>query len=180
MRTILAKTITKNIKEMCIEANYTLSKDVESAIIQSYDKEKSKTGKKILNQLEKNMNIAKEELIPICQDTGMAVIFINIGQDVHITGMNIEEAINEGIRKGYKEGYLRNSIVKDPIERKNTNDNTPGIIHYNIVPGENIEITVAPKGFGSENMSSLKMFNPRCRRECLSTNVCRCRYWWRF
>ena len=160
MRTILAKTITKNIKEMCIEANYTLSNDVESAIIQSYDKEKSKTGKKILNQLEKNMNIAKEELIPICQDTGMAVIFINIGQDVHITGMNLEDAINLGIREGYQEGYLRSSIVKDPIERENTNDNTPGVIHYNIVPGENIEIIVAPKGFGSENMSKLYMLKP--------------------
>ena len=164
MRTILAKTITKNIKEMCIEANYTLSKDVESAIIQFCDEPTGaldyQTGKKILNQLEKKMNIAKEELIPICQDTGMAVIFINIGQDVHITGMNLEDAINLGIREGYQEGYLRSSIVKDPIERENTNDNTPGVIHYNIVPGENIEIIVAPKGFGSENMSKLYMLKP--------------------
>ncbi|ROR22123.1 fumarate hydratase subunit alpha [Mobilisporobacter senegalensis] len=160
MRIIDAEHITQNIKEMCIEANYFLSKDVESAIIESYAKEKSTLGKQILNQLETNIKIAKDEQIPICQDTGMAVVFMNIGQDIHIKGLDIEAAINEGIRQGYKEGYLRKSIVKDPIERENTKDNTPGVIHYNIVPGEKVEIVVAPKGFGSENMSKVFMLKP--------------------
>lgn len=160
MRIIDAEHITQNIKEMCIEANYFLSKDVEAAIIESYAKEKSTLGKQILNQLETNIKIAKDEQIPICQDTGMAVVFMNIGQDIHIKGLDIEAAINEGIRQGYKEGYLRKSIVKDPIERENTKDNTPGVIHYNIVPGEKVEIVVAPKGFGSENMSKVFMLKP--------------------
>ncbi len=160
MRIIHKDTIISNIKEMCIEANYNLSKDMETAIVSSPEKEKSPIGKQILGQLEENINIARKELIPICQDTGMAIIFMKIGQDVHVEGMNLEDAINEGIRQGYEEGYLRKSVVKDPIIRENTKDNTPGIIHYEIVPGENIEITVAPKGFGSENMSRVYMLKP--------------------
>lgn len=160
MRIVDANIIIQNIKEMCIEANYYLSKDIETALIESYDKEKSSLGKKIISQLEKNIKIAKEDKIPICQDTGMAVIFMNVGQDVHVVNMNIEKAINEGIKQGYQEGYLRKSIVKDPIIRENTNDNTPGVIHYNIIEGENIEIIVAPKGFGSENMSKIYMLKP--------------------
>lgn len=160
MRIINTDTIISNIKEMCIEANYNLSKDMESAIVSAPKKEESPIGKKILGQLEENINIAREELIPICQDTGMAIIFMKIGQDVHVEGINLEDAINEGIRQGYEEGYLRKSVVKDPIIRENTKDNTPGIIHYEIVPGENIDITVAPKGFGSENMSRVYMLKP--------------------
>ena len=160
MRVIHTDTIISNIKEMCIEANYNLSKDMESAIIDSPEKEESPIGKQILGQLKENINIAREELIPICQDTGMAIIFMKIGQDVHIDGVNLEDAINEGIRQGYAEGYLRKSVVSDPLIRENTKDNTPGIIHYEIVSGENIEITVAPKGFGSENMSRVYMLKP--------------------
>lgn len=160
MRVINTDTIVKNIKEMCIEANYNLSKDMEGAILDANQKEESPIGKQILDQLNENINIAREELIPICQDTGMAIVFMKIGQDVHIEGMSLEDAINEGIRQGYTEGYLRKSVVKDPLIRVNTNDNTPGIIHYEIVPGENIEITVAPKGFGSENMSRVYMLKP--------------------
>ncbi len=160
MRVIHTDTIISNIKEMCIEANYNLSKDMENAIVNAPEKEKSPIGKQILEQLKENINIAREELIPICQDTGMAIVFMKIGQDVHIEGMNLENAINEGIRQGYEEGYLRKSVVKDPIIRENTKDNTPGIIHYEIVSGENIEITVAPKGFGSENMSRVYMLKP--------------------
>ncbi len=160
MREVQVSEITKNIKEMCIEANYTLSKDVEGAVLNAGKTEKSELGKKILSQLEKNIDIAKTEQIPICQDTGMTVVFINIGQEVHFTGGNLEDAINEGIRQGYKEGYLRKSVVKDPIERENTKDNTPGVIHYSIVPGDKVEITVAPKGFGSENMSRVCMLKP--------------------
>lgn len=160
MRVIHTDTIISNIKEMCIEANYNLSKDMENAIVNAPEKEKSPIGKQILEQLQENINIAREELIPICQDTGMAIVFMKIGQDVHIEGMNLENAINEGIRQGYEEGYLRKSVVKDPIIRENTKDNTPGIIHYEIVSGENIEITVAPKGFGSENMSRVYMLKP--------------------
>ena len=159
MRVIHTDTIISNIKEMCIEANYNLSKDMENAIVNAPEKEKSPIGKQILEQLQENINIAREEL-PICQDTGMAIVFMKIGQDVHIEGMNLENAINEGIRRGYEEGYLRKSVVKDPIIRENTKDNTPGIIHYEIVSGENIEITVAPKGFGSENMSRVYMLKP--------------------
>ncbi|WP_455715658.1 fumarate hydratase [Anaerosporobacter sp.] len=160
MRIIHTDAIISNIKEMCIEANYNLSQDMETAIVSSPEKEESPIGKQILGQLEENINIAREELIPICQDTGMAIIFMKIGQDVHVEGMNLEDAINEGIRQGYEEGYLRKSVVKDPIIRENTKDNTPGVIHYEIVPGENIDITVAPKGFGSENMSRVYMLKP--------------------
>lgn len=160
MREVSTEEITKNIKEMCIEANYTLSDDVKNKIINSAAVEESEIGKKILNQLEENMNIADSDNIPICQDTGMAVIFIKIGQDVHITGGNLEDAINQGVREGYIEGYLRKSVVKDPIIRENTKDNTPAVIHYEITPGDKIEITVAPKGFGSENMSRVCMLKP--------------------
>lgn len=160
MREVSTEEIIKNIKEMCIEANYTLSDDVKNKIINSAAVEESEIGKKILNQLEENMNIADSDNIPICQDTGMAVIFIKIGQDVHITGGNLEDAINQGVREGYIEGYLRKSVVKDPIIRENTKDNTPAVIHYEIIPGDKIEITVAPKGFGSENMSRIFMLKP--------------------
>lgn len=160
MREISTEEITKNIKEMCIEANYTLSDDVKNKIIDSAKSESSEIGKKILSQLEENMKIAESDNIPICQDTGMAVIFIKIGQDVHITGGSLEDAINQGVREGYTEGYLRKSVVKDPLVRENTKDNTPAIIHYEIVPGDKVEITVAPKGFGSENMSRVCMLKP--------------------
>lgn len=160
MRVIHTDAIISNIKEMCIEANYNLTKDMETAIVNAPEKEESPIGKQILEQLQENINIAREELIPICQDTGMAIVFMKIGQDVHIDGINLEDAINEGIRQGYEKGYLRKSVVKDPIIRDNTKDNTPGIIHYEIVSGENIEITVAPKGFGSENMSRVYMLKP--------------------
>ena len=160
MRVVHTEEITNNIKEMCIEANLQLAKDVVCAISNAEKTEQSDIGKKILGQLQENMKIAKEDSIPICQDTGMAVVFIKIGQDVHIQGDNLEDAINEGIRRGYVEGYLRKSVVGDPIIRTNTKDNTPGIIHYEIIPGENIEIIVAPKGFGSENMSRVCMLKP--------------------
>ena len=145
---------------MCIEANYILSDDVKNKIINSAAVENSEIGKKILSQLEENMEIAEREQIPICQDTGMAVVFIKIGQEVHITGGSLEDAINQGVREGYTEGYLRKSVVKDPLIRENTKDNTPAIIHYEIIPGDKVEITVAPKGFGSENMSRVCMLKP--------------------
>ena len=160
MREISTEEITKNIKEMCIEANYILSDDVKNKIIDSAAIEDSEIGKKILSQLEENMDIAENEQIPICQDTGMAVVFIKVGQEVHITGGSLENAINQGVREGYTEGYLRKSVVKDPLIRENTKDNTPAIIHYEIVPGDKVEITVAPKGFGSENMSRVCMLKP--------------------
>lgn len=160
MRTIHTEAIIKNIKEMCIEANYYLSGDMEKAVLESIENEKSTLGKQVLGQLKENIEIAKEDQIPICQDTGMAIVFVKIGQDVHIEGMLLEDAINEGIRQGYEEGYLRKSVVGDPLIRENTKDNTPGIIHYEIIPGEKIEITVAPKGFGSENMSRVYMLKP--------------------
>lgn len=160
MRNIHTDEIIKNIKEMCIEANLHLADDVVGAINRAEKSEESSIGKKILGQLQENMDIAANDSIPICQDTGMAVVFIKIGQDVHIEGANLEDAINEGIRQGYLEGYLRKSVVGDPIERINTKDNTPGIIHYEIVAGEQVEITVAPKGFGSENMSRVCMLKP--------------------
>lgn len=160
MRIVHTDEIIKNISEMCIEANLSLSEDVKCAVLSSKEKEKSELGRQILGQLEKNMKIAEEEEIPICQDTGMAVVFMEIGQDVHVEGMNLTDAVNEGIRQGYEKGYLRKSVVNDPVIRENTKDNTPGIIHYDIVPGENIEITVAPKGFGSENMSRIYMLKP--------------------
>lgn len=160
IRTINTEDITKNIKEMCIEANYSLSPDMDQAMKQAADTEKSELGKKILNQLQENLKIADEETIPICQDTGMAVIFLEVGQDVHFEGTAIEDAVNEGVRQGYEEGYLRKSVVKDPFIRENTKDNTPAVIHYSIVPGDKVKITVAPKGFGSENMSRVFMLKP--------------------
>lgn len=160
MRMIHTDGIIKNVREMCIEANYNLSKDIENAIIQSSNTENSQLGRKVLDQLKENIEIAKKDNIPICQDTGMAIVFIRIGQDVHIEGGGLEKSINEGIRQGYEEGYLRKSVVDDPIIRKNTGDNTPGIIHYDIVEGDKIEITIAPKGFGSENMSRVYMLKP--------------------
>ena len=160
MRTLHTDIITENVKQMCIEANLKLSDAVSGSIRAAVSAEKSQVGKRILDQLCENMDIAAAESIPICQDTGMAIVFIKIGQDVHIEGANLEDAINEGVRRGYVEGYLRKSVVGDPIERVNTGDNTPAIIHYEIVPGENIEITVAPKGFGSENCSKLYMLKP--------------------
>ena len=160
MREISTDVITRNIKEMCIEANYILENDVKGRILSAEDTEESILGKQILNQLNENMNIAENENIPICQDTGMAVVFLKIGQDVHINGISIEDAVNEGIRQGYTEGYLRKSVVKDPVIRENTKDNTPGVIHYEIVPGDKIDITVAQKGFGSENMSRVCMLKP--------------------
>lgn len=160
MRIIKTEQIIETIKQMCIEANLILSEDMKEAVTKATNKEKSEIGKKILGQLEENMEIALNEQIPICQDTGMTTVFISIGQDVHVEGMNLEDAVNEGIRKGYKEGYLRKSVVKDPLIRENTKDNTPGILHYEIVSGENIKITVAPKGFGSENMSRVYMLKP--------------------
>ena len=160
MRNVHTDEIIKNIKEMCVEANYNLSCDMENAIRMASKNEKNQLGKQIMAQLENNLDIAKEEQIPICQDTGMAIIFMKIGQDVHIEGQDLTEAINEGVRQGYEKGYLRKSVVKDPLIRENTKDNTPAIIHYEIIPGENIEITVAPKGFGSENMSKVFMLKP--------------------
>lgn len=160
MRNIDSSEITRNIKEMCIEANHFLAPDMERVFKKAKENEESKLGCQILEQLDENLKIAAEDMIPICQDTGMAVVFIEIGQDVHIEGENLEDAINEGVRQGYVDGYLRKSVVSDPIIRENTKDNTPAVIHYSIVPGENIKITVAPKGFGSENMSKVFMLKP--------------------
>lgn len=160
MRNISVEEITQNIKDMCIEANLRLSGDVKEKLYEAADTETKPLGKQILEQLKENLDIAEEESIPICQDTGMAVVFLKIGQDVHIEGGSLEDAIQEGIRQGYTEGYLRKSVVKDPIDRVNTKDNTPGVIHYEIVSGEQVEITVAPKGFGSENMSRIVMLKP--------------------
>ncbi len=160
MRTIHVDEITKNIKEMCIEANHYLSPDMDIAMKKALDEEVSILGKQILSQLQDNLKIAAEDMIPICQDTGMAVVFIEIGQDVHFEGGLLEDAINEGVRQGYVEGYLRKSVVGDPLIRKNTNDNTPAIIHYKITEGNKVRIKVAPKGFGSENMSRVFMLKP--------------------
>ena len=160
MRTVDVSVLTQNISEMCIEANHYLSEDMKTAFTEAQNREQAPLGRQILSQLQENMEIAAADQIPICQDTGMAIVFLNIGQDVHIEGMNLEDAVNEGIRQGYVEGYLRKSVVGDPLLRENTKDNTPGIIHYEIVPGENIDITVAPKGFGSENMSQVYMLKP--------------------
>ena len=171
MRTIHTDEIIKNIKEMCIQANYYLSPDMEAAIHNAKEQENSALGKQVLGQLCENMQIAKEDQIPICQDTGMAVIFIKVGQDVHFEGQNITDAINEGVRQGYQEGYLRKSVVSDPLLRVNTKDNTPAIIHYEIIPGENVEITVAPKGFGSENMSRVFMLKPADGTEGVKKSV---------
>lgn len=160
IRTIHTDEIIEVIEKMCIEANHFLSNDMEKALKEATEAEKSSLGKKILNQLQDNLKIAGEEMIPICQDTGMAVFFLEVGQDVHFEGMAIEDAINEGVRKGYIEGYLRKSVVKDPILRENTKDNTPAVVHYSIVPGDKVKITFAPKGFGSENMSRIFMLKP--------------------
>ncbi|MCI5804765.1 MAG: fumarate hydratase [Clostridium sp.] len=160
MRTIHTDEIIRNVKEMCIEANLHLSEDMEQAIRTAKENEKGTLGKQILGQLCENMDIAANEQIPICQDTGMAVFFVKVGQDLHIEGMNITDAINEGVRQGYTEGYLRKSVVADPLIRENTKDNTPAIIHYDIVPGDSLEILIAPKGFGSENMSRVFMLKP--------------------
>jgi hydrolyase, tartrate alpha subunit/fumarate domain protein, Fe-S type len=160
MRNISAEIITNNIKEMCIEANHFLSPDMKRVFEKAADEETSALGKQILGQLRENLEIAGADMIPICQDTGMAVIFMKVGQDVHIEGGSLTDAINEGVRQGYVDGYLRKSVVKDPIERENTKDNTPAVIHYDIVPGDKIDITIAPKGFGSENMSRVFMLKP--------------------
>lgn len=160
MREVNVSIITDNIKEMCIEANHFLTDDMKNVFEKAVKNEKSALGKQVLGQLEENLKVAGEDMIPICQDTGMAVVFINVGQDVHLTGGDITDAINEGVRRGYVDGYLRKSVVKDPIYRENTKDNTPAVIHFNIVPGDRVDITVAPKGFGSENMSRVFMLKP--------------------
>ena len=160
MREVNVSIITDNIKEMCIEANHFLTDDMKNVFENAVKNEESALGKQVLGQLEENLKVAGEDMIPICQDTGMAVVFINVGQDVHLTGGDITDAINEGVRRRYVEGYLRKSVVKDPIYRENTKDNTPAVIHFNIVPGDKVDITVAPKGFGSENMSRVFMLKP--------------------
>lgn len=160
MRDLNTEQITNAIREMCMEANYKLASDMEQALIKARETEESPVGQRVLGQLQENLEIAQNEQIPICQDTGMAVIFLEIGQDVHLTGGDLEEAVNEGVRRGYSEGYLRKSVVSDPILRENTKDNTPAVIHCKIVPGEKVKITVAPKGFGSENMSRIFMRKP--------------------
>lgn len=160
MRTIHTEEIISNIREMCIEANHMLTPDMQIALERALEEEKSPIGQKVLGQLQDNLQIAKEDTIPICQDTGMAVIFLEIGQDVHFEGGSLTDAINEGVRQGYVDGYLRKSVVKDPLIRENTKDNTPAVIHYDLVPGDKVKITVAPKGFGSENMSRVFMLKP--------------------
>ena len=160
IREINVKEITEAVASMCIEVNHNLSEDMRCALEDAFNKESSELGKQILDQLKQNLVIAKEEMIPICQDTGMAVVFMEIGQEVHFEGGNLEDAINEGVRKGYVEGYLRKSVVDDPIIRNNTRDNTPAVIHYSVVPGDKVKITISPKGFGSENMSKVYMLKP--------------------
>jgi fumarate hydratase subunit alpha len=160
IREIDTQLVTENVREMCIEANYRLSPDMDAVLKKATAEETSELGKRILDQLQENLKIADEDQIPICQDTGMAVFFVEVGQDVHFTGAAIEDAINEGVRRGYTDGYLRKSVVGDPILRENTKDNTPAVIHYSIVPGDKVKITFAPKGFGSENMSRVFMLKP--------------------
>lgn len=160
MRTLEVSEVTKAVKELCIKANHKLAPDMEKALLDAGKREESELGKKILGQLKENLDIAENDMIPICQDTGMAVFFVKVGQDVHVTGGNLTDAINQGVREGYTEGFLRKSVVEDPIIRKNTGDNTPAIIHYDIVPGDKLTITIAPKGFGSENMSRVFMLKP--------------------
>lgn len=160
MRTIHTEEIISNIREMCIEANHMLTPDMQKALECAVTEEKSPIGQKVLGQLQDNLQIAQEDTIPICQDTGMAVVFLEIGQDVHFEGGSLTDAINEGVRQGYVDGYLRKSVVKDPLIRENTKDNTPAVIHYDLVPGDKVRITVAPKGFGSENMSRIFMLKP--------------------
>lgn len=160
MRSIDVQTITDNVKEMCISVNHFLSDDMKKALDESYQNETSALGKQILGQLKENLQIAEADMIPICQDTGMAVVFMEVGQEIHFEGGSLEDAINQGVREGYIEGYLRKSVVGDPIERVNTKDNTPAVIHYSLVPGDKVKITIAPKGFGSENMSRVFMLKP--------------------
>lgn len=160
MRSVDVSIVTRNIKEMCIQANHFLSEDMDIAMKNAVETEEAPLGKQILTQLQENLKIAGEDMIPICQDTGMAVVFIEVGQEVHFEGGSLTDAINEGVRQGYVEGYLRKSVVGDPIIRENTKDNTPAVIHYNIVPGDKVKIKVAPKGFGSENMSRIFMLKP--------------------
>lgn len=160
MRTIQVNEITKQIREMCIEANHFLSPDMREALSDALKREDSPLGKQVLTELQENLKIAGEDMIPICQDTGMAVIFMEIGQEVHFEGGDLNEAINEGVRQGYTEGYLRKSVVKDPLIRENTKDNTPAVVHFMMIPGDQVNITVAPKGFGSENMSRVFMLKP--------------------
>ncbi len=160
LRTVQTSEITENIREMCIEANHFLSRDMREVFDQAAEKEESPLGRQILDQLKENLQIAGDDSIPICQDTGMAVIFLKIGQEVHFEGGSLAEAVNQGVREGYTDGFLRKSVVKDPIERENTKDNTPAVIHYEITDGDQVDITVAPKGFGSENMSRVFMLKP--------------------
>ena len=160
IRNVNTRLLTENIKEMCIQANHYLAPDMEKAMRSAYEKESKPLAKQIFGQLLENLDIAGEDMIPICQDTGMAVVFLKVGQDVHFEGESVEEAVNEGVRQGYEEGYLRKSVVGDPLLRVNTKDNTPAVIHYEIVPGDQVEITLAPKGFGSENMSRIWMLKP--------------------
>ena len=160
IRTVNVKEITENIREMCIEANHFLSPDMGRALTRAVRSEKSPLGRQILGQLEENLEMAAEEMIPICQDTGMAVVFLEVGQDVHLEGGSLEDAVNEGVRRGYADGFLRKSVVKDPLVRENTKDNIPAVIHARIIPGVSVRITVAPKGFGSENMSRIFMLKP--------------------
>lgn len=160
MRNISVDEITKSVREMCIEVNYFLSPDMKTALRQAIEKEESPLGKKVLNQLKENLRIAGEDMIPVCQDTGMTVVFAEVGQEVHFEGGNLTNAINEGVRQGYVEGFLRKSVVQDPLERVNTKDNTPAVIHYEIVSGDKVDITIAPKGAGSENMSRVFMLKP--------------------
>ena len=160
VRSVNVELLTQNIKEMCIQANHYLAPDMDKAMRDAHEKETKPLAKQILGQLLENLEIAGEDMIPICQDTGMAVVFLKIGQDVHFEGGSVEDAVNEGVRQGYQEGYLRKSVVGDPLLRVNTKDNTPAIIHYELVPGDRVEILVAPKGFGSENMSKIYMLKP--------------------
>lgn len=160
IRTVNTEKLTENIREMCVEANHFLSGDMKNAMERAAEKEKSPLGRQILEQLQENLKIASEDMIPICQDTGMAVVFLEVGQDVHLEGTALEDAVNEGVRRGYRDGFLRKSVVGDPLIRENTKDNTPAVIHTRIVPGDQVKITVAPKGFGSENMSRIFMLKP--------------------
>ena len=171
MRTLNTDTVISAVKDMCINANLYLADDMKKKLEEAAREEDSPLGKQILEQLMENLNIAAEDKIPICQDTGMAVFFVNVGQDLHIEGMNLTDAINEGVRQGYKEGYLRKSVVSDPLLRTNTGDNTPSIIHYDIVEGDKLEITIAPKGFGSENMSKIYMLKPSDGEEGVKASV---------
>ncbi len=171
MKIIHTDEIISNLKEMCMEANLRLSPDMKEIFDRSSEKEESPVGKRVLGQLKENLEIAEKEEIPICQDTGMAVVFMKIGQDVHIEGISVDDAVNEGVRRGYMEGFLRKSVVGDPLIRENTRDNTPAVIHYEIIPGDKIEMTVAPKGFGSENMSRIFMLKPADGIEGVKTAV---------